>query len=156
MQRKLWCWAAVAAIFGSLSVTAEAYRGGPHEQRDSAMAPLEAVVGPKERELIHAVFTSDRTRLEVLREQLEVARKALIVKLLSSDKKIDVTQEVTHLKHAHDALLDERVNLALKARAIMSPQELSEASRLWTKWEDLRGQERALFDEAGRHDSGEQ
>jgi hypothetical protein len=156
MRWNLGSFAVFAIISGALSVSAAEYPRDTPEQHAPAVAPLEAVAGPKEKGLIEAVFTSDRTRLEVLRDQVEVARKALIAKLLSSDKTVDVTREVTQLKHAHDALLDERVKLALEARAIMSPKELAEASQLWTKLEDLQGQEQALFDQVGRKNSGNQ
>ncbi len=151
MKRKLCLMVALAGVFGMLSVTAHAYRGHPGDRHESAMAPLVAVVGPRQRELIRGVFTTDRTHLEILHEQVVAARKALIAKLLSGDKKVNVTKEVAQLKRAHDALIDERVKLALKVRAIMSPQQLSEASQLWTKWQSLRAQERALFEDAARH-----
>lgn len=154
MKRKLCLLAALAAALGSWSVTAYAYHEHTQRRHGSAMAPLEAVVGPKERERIHAIFMSDRTTLEILHERMAMARKALIAKLLSPDKKADVTKEVAQLKHAHDALIDERVKLALKARAIMSPQELSEASQLWTKWQSLREQERSLFEQAESRHAG--
>jgi hypothetical protein len=146
-----------AVILGSLSVSAAEYPDDLSEQQKvPAVAPLEAVAGPKEKGLIEAVFTSDRTRVEVLRDQVDTARKALIAKLLSPDKNVDVTREVAQMKQAHDALLDERVKLALRARAIMSSQELGQASQLWTRLEDLHGQERALFDAAGHQNPGGQ
>ena len=148
MKRKLCLVSVFAGLIGLVAVTADAYRGHLGDRHVSAMAPLEAVVGPKQRMLIRDLFRTDRTHLEVLHEQVAAARKALIAKLLSSDKKVDVTKEVGQLKRAHDALIDERVKLALKVRKIMSPQQLSEASRLWTKWQDLRAQEHALFEGA--------
>jgi hypothetical protein len=157
MQWKLCRFAMAAVVLGSLSVSAAEYPDDlPEQQKVPAVAPLEAVAGPKEKGLIEAVFANDRTRLELLHDQVDMARKALIAKLLSPDKNVDVTREVTQMKQAHDALLEERVKLALRARAIMSTQELAQASQLWTKLEDLHGQERALFDTAGHQSPGGQ
>jgi hypothetical protein len=155
MKRKLRLAAALAVAVCLLSVTAYAYHDHLGQRREPVMGPLEAVANPSERPMIDAVFMGDRVRLEVLHGQMAAARKALIAKLLSPDRKIDVTKELAQLKHSQDALLDERVERALKARALMSPQELSEAFQLWTKWQRLREQERSLFEDAASRHAGE-
>jgi hypothetical protein len=119
-----------------------------------------SVLEPEQRRQLHALFMSDRAHLDLLHEQLRQARWALITKLLSPEKTIDPTPEVTKLKEAQAALVDARVRFALEARKIMSTQQLARASELWARWRSLREQERALFEQvetsgAAQHGQGE-
>lgn len=93
-------------------------------------------------------MSGERETLHNLRRQVRAARAALMAKLLSSDKQVDVSKEEHELKQAQSALTDERIKIALKLRAVLSPQQLSQASRLWTKLASLGQQERALMEQA--------
>jgi heavy-metal resistance protein len=109
------------------------------------LMPLWGELQPAQRKQVHALVAADRTGLHLLHAQEKAARKALTAKLLSNDKNPDVTQEVAKLKQAEAAMLDARVALALKVRALMSPEQISQAADFWTKLQSLHEQEHALF-----------
>jgi hypothetical protein len=140
--------AAGCAALALTSFTARAGFGEGHGRGAMGMAPLMSVLEPQQREQVHAIFMNDRSRLDLLHAQLREAREALITKLLSPAKTVDVTDEVAKLKRAQEQLIDERIKLALQARKIMSSEQLAKALALWSKWQALRAQERALFEEA--------
>ncbi len=139
---------ASCAALALASFTAYAGPGEGHGSGRMGMAPLMSVLEPQQRKQVHAIFMSDRSRLDLLHVQLREARQALITKLLSPAKTVDVTEEVAKLKQAQEQLIDERIKLALQARKIMSADQLAKVSALWSKWQSLREQERALFEEA--------
>ncbi len=139
---------AVCVAVGLTSFAAYAGPGEPAEHSHMGMAPLLSVLEPEQRKQVHAIVMGDRARLDLLDARLREARQALITKLLSPEKTVNVTNEVAKLKQAQEELLDERIKLALQARKVMSTEQLGKASALWTKWQSLRAQERALFEEA--------
>ena len=126
---------------------ASAWADGGHFGRGHGqwLMPLGGELQPAQRKQVHALVAGDRTSLQLLHAQEKAARKALTDKLLSTDKNVDVTREVAKLKQAEEAMLDERVSLALKVRALMSPDQLSRAADFRTKLESLHEQEHALF-----------
>jgi hypothetical protein len=137
------------------SFTAYAGHGEEPEHRRMEMAPLLSVLQPQQRQQVNAIFMSDRSRLNLLHEQVREARQALITKLLSPEKSVDVSKEVAKLKQAQEQLIDERIKLALEARKIMTTDQLAKALALWSKWQSLRAQERELFEQARSENQSE-
>ncbi len=138
----------VLLILALLSVAAPA-RHGPGARRTwSPMEPFEPVLDRGQRQMARKIVAADRTKLAVLRERLNMAREALVAKLLSPGKEVDTSKEAAELKSALGALVDERINIALQVRKLLSPEQLARAAQLHAKLKELRAQERQLLEKA--------
>ncbi|MCL5044614.1 MAG: hypothetical protein M1336_04940 [Deltaproteobacteria bacterium] len=139
-----------AAFLGAVVVaalSAQADRGD--RPRGSLAALLAPILEPQQSELVRNIFSSDQAELALLRLRLRLARRALITRLFSPEKRVDVTKEAAELKAAQAAFIDRRVALALKARRVLTPEQRAKALRLWQQWRNLRDQERSLRERAG-------
>jgi Spy/CpxP family protein refolding chaperone len=128
----LWVFGAAAQSF---------HRG----REQLSIEPFEIVLTPQQRQAILSLVKADRTKLQLLHERLHQAREALIEKLLSPDAKIDVSQQLAELKSAQAAMIDERVTIALKARKMLTAQQLKNAAAFHSKLQTLHEQEAALL-----------
>ncbi len=123
---------------------------GFHRGREPlSIEPFEIVLTPQQRQAILSLVKADRTKLQLLHERLHKAREALIEKLLSPDAQIDVGPQLGELKAAQAAMLDERIAIALKARKMLTAQQLKNAAAFHVKLQKLREQEAALLQQMG-------
>jgi Heavy-metal resistance len=143
-----------AGGLGVFGVSGYARYGGPPGRRHMAMMPFEAVLRPDQKLALYTMVKADRAKLEALHQRLHAAREALIQKLLSPEKSVDVSKEVAELKAAQAAMIDQRVDIALAARKLMSPKQLSDAAEFHAKLEKLHRQEAALLEQMSKSGNG--
>ncbi len=110
------------------------------------------VVQPSQRPQIETIMSNEKPTLHKLFGEVEADRTALTTKLLSPGASVDVTKEVSQLKQAEGALLEEQMKIAVQVRGVLSPQQLAQANDLFTKLHGLHEQERALLEQT--HEAG--
>ncbi len=143
----------VAVLFGLLilallSAAAYARRASAARRTWSPTEPFEPVLDRDQRQMVRKILAADRTKLAILRERLGMAREALVAKLLSPGKEVDTSKEAAEIKSAVAALVDERINVALQVRKLLSPEQLARAAQLHAKLKELWTQERQLLEKA--------
>jgi Spy/CpxP family protein refolding chaperone len=96
---------------------------------------------------VHDAFAAYRSTVQPLRGQVRTTRQQL-ADLLLSPRALDSTalQHTTQeLASLHDQLLQARVNLAQAVRAVLTPDQLTQATQLKDQLRSLRATRRQLL-----------
>ncbi len=147
-MKKLVGLVAILVLVGAFfAVRAFAFHGhhGGCGRGFGQMAAIKAVLTADQKNQIRQIIEGEKPTIKNLHLQQKTARDALFSKLLSSDKTVDVSAEVTQLKQAQAAQIDEKIKIAQQARALLSPDQLTKAGQIWANLESLHKQEHDLL-----------
>lgn len=126
--------------------------GGGGRQGWFGPLPFRAVLSAEQRNTVRGFVQNDKANIETLRNNVHQTKRALMAALLSSASnsavQSQVTNQVNQFNQARAALMNEKIKIAMQARASMSPEQLAQANGLWSKLQGLHQQEKALFQQA--------
>jgi len=91
---------------------------------------------------IRQVFKNHRTRLQTLHQQLGTAGRGLRDRIYSATP--PTAADLTPIGQLRDSLAQERLQMALEIRALLTPAQLAKAQQLQQQMAQLEAQMRAL------------
>jgi Spy/CpxP family protein refolding chaperone len=102
---------------------------------------------PEQKSQVEQIMKRHRTKLEPIFDQLHVAHGELAGKLLAPGtvNANDLSPTVQHIGQLQQQLLQEWVQAALEARAVLTPDQLAKAAKVMQRLDALRAELRSLL-----------
>jgi protein CpxP len=102
---------------------------------------------PAQQAQIKQILHDNRASLHTQFEQMHAARKAMAAKLFSTGTVAasDLSTETQQISQAHQQMLQNELNVALKVRSILTPAQLQKVAQVHQQFESLHEQMRALM-----------
>lgn len=96
-----------------------------------------------QKQQVHQIFVTHRPQLRALRTQLRVATHDMKAKLYSSTP--PTTADLAPINQLRGQLAQERLQLALEIRGVLTPDQLTQATQKMQQMDQLHNQMRSLM-----------
>jgi Spy/CpxP family protein refolding chaperone len=116
-------------------------RGGGHGRHESfGMLLRSAELTEAQKQQVGQIIAAHRPQLKTLMGQIRTAREALHVKLYAPGAltAADVAPELQQIEQLHSQLAQERAQLALEIRGLLTPDQLVKVAQKRQRMQELR------------------